>query len=412
MTGARRRARRWRLHAAAPAALALLVAACGSGTAAPSAAPTTVRRAVAPDPTLVETTAYPTAADDETEAPDDSLFLSLGPVEALTSEITTEVAVARATPGAAMELAQCRSGRLEAEECVVLAEGAADPNGGWLPEVPLRRYVQFPGGRVVDCGAAAGRCVVRVDERPEPAVGSPGKRSALPLTYDPASPADAPPVLAVDRTIGLTDGAEVVVATAGFRSGEIRLGVCEVGTDRCAPVWPDAPLAPDTFATVELPRVLTDPATGSSLDCAAELGRCELRGLDLLGDDLRVRPVQLFFDPGAPVRPGIEMTVTPTEQLTDGQEIVVRITGYRPGERVQRPIQCALVPEGGACDLPGRPTLTPADDDGVLEYRLRVATTVATSAGEVSCGERICVVRGQAADADGTGLLRPITFAP
>ena len=396
-------------------------AGCGSGPSVSPARSTTTSPALPPPLTVVAATAYPTVPDGSAvpgdgagvtaAGSDDALFVNLERSGPLSSEGWVGVAVARATPDRPLTLLHCRASTapVVGEDCITLADGTADGSGGWIVDVPVRRFVELPTADVVDCAGRVGRCVVVAAEIDVQGRVGP-RRGSVALTFDAGSPADPAPVLVLDGTAALADGGVVAVATAGFRESEIELAVCEQGGPACAPVWPAEPVLTGGIVIVGLPRMVPK-AGGGSIDCATALGTCELRGVGLLGDDLRTSPIPLVFDPATPIRPPVELTVDPTVRLVDGGVIDVRVTGYRAGEQVERPLLCALAVGGDGCDLPGPPSLTFADADGTVEVRLVADRTVETANGPATCGERICAVRAQGGADEPAGLLVPVTFA-
>jgi hypothetical protein len=146
---------------------------------------------------------------------------------------------------------------------------------------------------------------------------------------------------------------------------------------------------------------------GGDVDCADAPGRCELRtGYPFDGG--RPVGVPLTFDASLPRAPKATVTVSPSEDLVDGEEVTVSGTAMLPGRPVlvnqcpsvlprddAGPIGCSpygyeLIDE----DLVGGEDLPVVDDDGTFSTPLRVARIIVGGQGdEFDCaGNGTCTV--------------------
>lgn len=272
---------------------------------------------------------------------------------------------------------------------------AADPTVALLPAaLPPRRR-----GRLLAVAAAAALLVGTVavisqkpgdsGERVDVDEGGEASPAFAPRVLRPLGPRDGKdsiqlPVTATPST-GLDDGDEVEVSSPGFEPGErvgivqcakeaggdspeVRGGIdgCNIGTVQYA----DADAQGLATGSIAVRRVLTTPLTGT-VDCAAEANRC-LVAMGALSDYDRSGGAGIEFAPGGPPVELPTVTVTPTEDLADGDVVHVVAEGLIPGSVTSLSV-CSSDP--AVCWQTGEriePTMDvpwglPVDADGRLE---------------------------------------------
>ncbi len=222
--------------------------------------------------------------------------------------------------------------------------------------------------------------------------------AAVATTITTVPPETTAPVgaltLTADVTDGLIDQQSVTVMGAGF-DPEARVVQCDLEDLRVC--WTGANSTFGTFAngaaTIEVRRIIPhDP----DVDCAAEVGRCVLRLA--IGDDIGLVPgaplITLTFDPGSPQRSAVDLTVTPSSALVDGQEVAIEVSNL-DGDAVEglsilvcdaaETERCVEVPAGDA---------EPNGGAIVVPYGItRVLVDPAGQFEDVDCGLTPCVVR-------------------
>ncbi|GAA4235821.1 hypothetical protein GCM10022254_43950 [Actinomadura meridiana] len=128
----------------------------------------------------------------------------------------------------------------------------------------------------------------------------------------------------------------------------------------------------------------------------------------------------LATTPAAMADAAPQLTVTPSTNLTDGQQVAVNATGFTPGDSVTA-VQCSTGEWPNVkCDLADAPTPVTADANGAAALTLTVRSsfegadpTTGDPAGTVDCTVAPgCDVRG-GSQTDPSGVFAPpvpITF--
>ncbi len=206
------------------------------------------------------------------------------------------------------------------------------------------------------------------DKAPAPiALGAPddGKESiGLPVIVEPAT--------------GLVDGQTVTASGQGFPPNEsVGVVMCarEAGRDHGARgveacnIGHFAQGTSDGQGNVSVEFTVRRLATldGQEVDCASEPGRC-IVGMGLLSDYDQSGGFAIDFDPSLPLPDPPTVELTQTEDLTDGQEVGVRITGLVPNGVVFLS-QCA---SDGSCAENGIYAEGDVDASGTYEGTVRV----------------------------------------
>lgn len=207
------------------------------------------------------------------------------------------------------------------------------------------------------------------------------------------SPASAGPTITLTPDTDLVDGQVVEVVGTGFDP----LQRLEIFQCRAAPVDEndcdtnvafefdaDAAGVATFFLQIDA-RIYVGPDQ-QEVDCRTAPGACVVGlGYVLDADEGLLAP--LDFDPDAPLRPPVSMSVTPTDGLVDGQ--VLTVDGSHLTDREESWVyQCkAGAPVSGAtCDfgLPDVRGVADADGNLVLEWPAK-ATLYPPAGGTIDC---------------------------
>lgn len=216
----------------------------------------------------------------------------------------------------------------------------ADDAGNISGTYTVSRLLTTPMTGTVDCAAEADRCIIAAG-----AISDYDRSGGMPLRFEGGGePLDLPSVR-VAPADALADGQVVNVSGEGFKPHELLdLVVCAADPSGCwstgAPVefepedqrgeGPYAGLRADGEGRVEgevpMWRFLPGSEPGTYIDCATS--SCSLR---VMSQHTSPPTVPLGFESGGtgPVAPSL--SITPTEGLAPGDEVVVRGAGFQPG---------------------------------------------------------------------------------
>ncbi len=226
------------------------------------------------------------------------------------------------------------------------------------------------------------------------------------LGFDPDGPLEPPPTVTVDPATDLVDGQVVNVTGGNLRPDEfLTLAQCPAGAtdlyERCQNFFGLEADAGGNFEQDYQVEALLETyyyAEGSPegtprpepVDCRVEA--CEL--VAVANDDIdRVGRAALSFDPDAPLRPDLVITVTPHQDLVDGQVVEVEAAGLTPDGPVDV-VQCSLSSDlaGSGCELDRVHHLT-ADPAGEVATNYAVNEELDTPSGAVDCtGYSNCIL--------------------
>ena len=249
---------------------------------------------------------------------------------------------------------------------------------------------------VIDCRTHVAGCRLVANEAPS--LASAAKAD---LHFDPDGPLEPPPALAVDPSTDLVDEQVVHVTGGDARPDEsLLLAQCPVGAtelyERCENFWGVVADANGdfeldyqveaVFQTYDYSGKGDGPSEGSlppdAVDCRVEA--CELV---VTADERldRAGRAGLSFDPDAPLRPDMAISVVPNQDLVDGQVVDVRAAGMTPDGPVDV-VECSLTSdlEGGGCELDRVQHLT-ADANGETTTTYTVNDVLDTASGPIEC---------------------------
>ena len=216
-------------------------------------------------------------------------------------------------------------------------------------------------------------------------------RATAQLGFDPAGPLAPPPTVAVDPSTDLVDRQVVHVTASGFRPDEsVVLGQCPTGTtdltESCGGQveFATADAGGDVSADLVVrARFRAYLGTGSTeIDC--RVTACEV-AVAASDDYDRFGAAPVTFDPNAPLRPDMDVEVTPHTDLVDGQVVQLHGVGYTPDGPVDV-VECSISSDldGGGCELERALHLT-ADADGEVDTTYAVNDRLDTASGTVDC---------------------------
>jgi len=208
-----------------------------------------------------------------------------------------------------------------------------------------------------------------------------------------------PPVGAVPgKTVTVTPDSDLVdfqtvhVEGTGFEPGAL-LEIFECRSDAVDEVGCDADNAffadADASGVVNYDFVVDARIydhTGTETDCRVAPGICTI-GVGFILDHADSVFAPLAFDPDAPFKPAVAVTVAPDIGLVDGQQVVVSGSNLSPREQAWA-WQCITdVPlSEGPCDFNEPPAARGVPgDDGTIELVLPVNETLVTNSGEFDC---------------------------
>jgi hypothetical protein len=323
-------------------------------------------------------------------------------------------------PGAPADLSECVTavGNCASTEFVV-ADGAGTFTTTIKLDAQLWLYGPVYDCRVADCILVARSYGPSIDV------------AVAPLAFDPDAPLAPPPEATATPTSDLVDMQVIQLEGTGFDFGYEYIGIPAAVAVPMLPVVPvgldatrslfDSP-APVAAAAVEKPgetyvqaflcegsdpsinrcgydtiqSIETDDAGnlsgvfqvdatfqtyGGPVDCRAAGTNCELR-VGQPGNPLRSASLSLQFDPDAPLAPPPVVSVTPTDDLLDGQSVTI----VGDGLAINRPTlvsQCAVSGEFAGVCVGGTGVLV--GTDGHMELQLQVQQSIPIIGPPVDC---------------------------
>jgi hypothetical protein len=220
---------------------------------------------------------------------------------------------------------------------------------------------------------------------------------ALPATAPVAwaGPPPLAPTIVVDPSIDLVDGQVVTVTGSGFGSGQyLEIFQCRAGAvDEfdCDPGNAfsfDADLSGGFVWEFQVDAFMfTQAGVSDPVDCRVAPGACDIRlGNILEAADAVVAPIS--FDPDAPLRPPVAVTVEPSTGLADGQTVQVEGANLTPREEAFA-FQCAAddpVDQNTPCAYDDLVRGVP-DVDGTIVLPLVLKRVFTSPTGQaVDCG--------------------------
>lgn len=269
------------------------------------------------------------------------------------------------------------------------------PGDGFSRELRVDPILDTASGEI-DCRSHAAGCRLAANDH-----YSLNGAAVATITFDPSAPLEPPPSVAVDPSADLVDGQVVQVTGSGFRADEqVLLGQCaddDTDLTACANQFSVTAAGDGTIdeayqVAATLSYFDQDASPSPALvdrDCRAE--GCDLVAVAVDGFD-RAGRTPLGFDPDAPLRPDMTITVAPNAGLVDGQVVDVSVTGMTPDGPVDV-VECSIASDldGNGCELDRVRHLT-ADDDGSLGTTYAVNDRLDTASGPVDCHTGGCIL--------------------
>lgn len=216
---------------------------------------------------------------------------------------------------------------------------------------------------------------------------------------DPSVPADAAETIVVTPHSALVDGQVVLVTGSGYaprqrleifecRAGAVDEFDCDPrnGYEFEANDFGNVVFEFKVDARIYIGDANADISGLVPVDCRAEPGAC-IVGLGYVIDADEAVTAPLDFDPNAPLLPVVTMSVSPTDELVDGQELTV--TGEHLTDREETFVyQCVAGrdPSGTTCDF-GLPDVrgVAAPDGTITLYWKAKATMFPPLGGSIDC---------------------------
>lgn len=251
------------------------------------------------------------------------------------------------------------------------------------------------GGRLVDCGALPGDCVISA------AGFAATDFVSTPITVEP------PALTAELPDEPLADGTPVAVTVRGAPGAVVSVAQCAfptgttLGTSRCGP-WLGLQVGDDGRATGSLTVAFEVDTAAGPLDCRAEA--CGLAAFDAGGALLRALPVS-FEVP-------LDLAVSPAAGLIDGGLVLATVSGHRQSQLGLLQCRAGAGPDdiAGACTSGGAVVPAGANTEYVPAHAEASFTT--DTGDEVACDIQpgACVIALGAAGSTQWAAV-PITFA-
>lgn len=282
-----------------------------------------------------------------------------------------------------------------------------DASGSFSVDVGLRAVIPTASGSAVDCRPAPDTCSLSVRS------WDTGEGASAPLTFDPTGPLAPPPTLAASPSTGLIDGQVIDVTGSGWRPGaQLFVFACAkdgpvdlhcpyglFGSDEDrADMNGDLDTHFRAFAVIDV--------EGGPVDCRQ--ASCFVTAGDPPFSIPDQPTVPLEFDPDAPLADP-QLTVDPTTDLVDRQEISIHGTGWYPDIEAWIALCRAgdYDEEGGCRNAFAAPQTR---SDGSLEATFDVRQEFTTFDGtHVDCTVEACAIFAK--DFHGHTLQVPIAFA-
>jgi|GEM_PF-6958176 Neocarzinostatin family./Calx-beta domain. len=302
-------------------------------------------------------------------------------------------------PAASLRVTQCFADDQADADCEEIGTGIASSSGRGSLDVVAIRYVvgEEDGG---DCWDPNTDCRLVVSD---------GQSAAsVVVTFDRTTPAPPAPALTVTPNTGLPATATVAVHAAGLLSNG------RVTVEQCTPAGVPSrctgrtAVRADALGRLDLPLTVARFLGGFPFDCATSPRPCVVT----MASEGHVTNVAVHFDPATAIPPRPVVTVSPSTGIADGQELVVRASGFSPHRLVASAPCSANVAGTSQCDT-SSPGLGVTDSDGNLELRLHAPAVIFTSDGPVDCriAPGICVVAVATFDEFDETAVAPIGFA-
>jgi acetyl esterase/lipase len=271
------------------------------------------------------------------------------------------------------------------------AGGEVDGNGDLTAQILVRAILGAGQGPEIEVDCRAPDACVVVAAVYDPVVGDYEEVARTALPFDPDAPLAPPPTITVEPREGLVDGQNVDVSGEGVVDDSVTILQCTAdpaGWSDCDDESASFVPVPDGSFT-EPHQVFAVVAAGSGelVDCrSADPGACVLA---VLGDDNNwgaVTTVPLGFDPDGPLLPPPTLTVTPAEDLVDGQQVQVEGRGFAVGFEGQwvQLHQCAPDPGPGRCRTTSD-RFAELDEQGGFTTTMPVTARVPTDDGLHDC---------------------------
>ncbi len=202
--------------------------------------------------------------------------------------------------------------------------GTTDLDGNFEVEFTVNRYLAAATG-TFDCVQAT------LDDGCSIGIGTLSdydESGRALIFFDPASDGEIPPRIEVDRTEGLLDGQELLVTGTGFVPDEVAyLTQCPIGgSNGIGSCYGDNQVGAiqvdgeGNFA-ITVPALRVVQANGGDIDCFTSAYRCLL----IVQAARIANTVPLLYDGAAMLPRDPELTVTPNENLVDGQTISLEL---------------------------------------------------------------------------------------
>jgi acetyl esterase/lipase len=265
---------------------------------------------------------------------------------------------------------QCTADPVDADDCDEdVTRQAQVTNGAFTVSIPASARIHTARRGLVDC-RQAGACVLAAT--PDP-LRAPEKVGTTPLAFDPDAPLVLP-TLTIAPATGLVDGQSVTATGRGFTGDEfVTLYECGplAGGEHCRRLADIFPPPGGGFTQ----RITLDAqlfSGGQSVDCRRAATPCALVASAGSPQSAHAARAPLAFLPDGPLRPGPELTVTPSTDLPGEATVTAKGVHFAPQSSLD--LEVCAIGDPGRCDPQADQFILP-DSTGTFSVQVSVAAT-------------------------------------
>ncbi|HEY3830721.1 MAG TPA: neocarzinostatin apoprotein domain-containing protein [Acidimicrobiia bacterium] len=281
-------------------------------------------------------------------------------------------------PSKPVLVAECLSSEL-GEACVG-NQATAAANGKLATSFKVQRILYSTNGTRVDCAKTTTTCEMLVFDPTDA-----DYHATAPLAFDASVPPPPAPTITVTPSTKLPFYAHVTFSGKHWTPNDFpEIGECPTGNEIVClgnPVGEAIVSGAGTFsATGVVSRYVTDPISGTTIDCAKPANHCVLLAI---GGNGSTAHTPLSFNPAAPIPPRPSIALTPAGPYKNNQTVSFTGKNFAPSAEFSVS-ECIDTKQLGACSGSGG-TNWVTDKFGNLHGSTQLARRVSTPDGTVDC---------------------------
>jgi hypothetical protein len=259
-------------------------------------------------------------------------------------------------------------------------EAKAAANGTLATSFALQRILDTTSGTRVDCAKSATTCEMLVLD---PADAD--YHATAPLAFDASIPPPPAPTLTVTPSTKLPFYAHVTFSGKHWTPNDFPLiGECPQGNVAVCfanSVGEAIVSNAGTFSTTGIvSRYVTNPESGTPIDCAKPTNHCVLLAF---GDNGATARTALSFDPAAPIPPRPSITLSPAGPYKNNQTVNFTGKNFAPNAQFSAG-ECITSNVAETC-TGGGPSSWVTDKSGNLHGSTQLIRRVSTPSGPLDC---------------------------